>query len=76
MRIFKTVITTTLAICFFSGLFAQKERNGEIAGRIGSKTYTYEEYNSILNNYYQYWQKQGVKLTDDKKKELNNQCWE
>ena len=76
MRIFKTVITTTLAICFISGLFAQKERNGEIAGRIGSKTYTYEEYNSILNNYYQYWQKQGVKLTDDKKKELNNQCWE
>jgi parvulin-like peptidyl-prolyl isomerase len=47
-----------------------------IIGKIGSKTLMHKDYDIALQNYYSYWQNQGIRLTDQKRKELNNQLWE
>ncbi len=58
-------------------LSAQTNRNPKgIVGKINNKTYTYEEFNGILNNYYSYWQSKEGTLSTERKKELNNQCWD
>jgi parvulin-like peptidyl-prolyl isomerase len=59
-------------------LTAQTQKNPKgIVGKINNKTYTYSEYNDILNNYFNYWQtRDGKKLTPERKKELNDRCWE
>jgi len=60
-----------------AGLLAQKKSNPSgVIGKIGSKTYTYGEYNDILTNYYNYWQSREGKLSSDRKKDLNDRCWE
>jgi peptidyl-prolyl cis-trans isomerase D len=59
-------------------LFAQtKLKTSGNVGKINTKTYTYAEYNQLLNNYFNFWQQRdGKKLTSDRKKTLNDQCWE
>lgn len=48
-----------------------------VVGKIDNKTYTYSEYNKILDNYYKYHQNQkGSTLTKEEKADLNNRCWE
>jgi peptidyl-prolyl cis-trans isomerase D len=46
-----------------------------IVGRIDNKAYTLAEYNAILNNYYSFYESQEGKLTPERKKELNDRCW-
>jgi len=58
-------------------LMAQKKTNPSgIVGKIGNKSYNLAEYNEILNNYYNYWQSREGRLSNDRKKELNDRCWE
>lgn len=58
-------------------LSAQTNRNPKgVIGKINNKAYTYEEYNGILDNYYNYWQSREGTLSSERKKELNNKCWE
>lgn len=54
----------------------QVKTSPKIIGKIGDKVYTYDDFNKTLESYYTFWEKKGVKLTPDKKEELNNQCWE
>ncbi len=48
-----------------------------VIGRIDDLSYSFSEYDRILNNYYNYHQNQkGQALTDEEKAGLNNRCWE
>lgn len=76
MRISKKVFQLIFILCLISTLFSQTASKSKTVGKIGSKTYSFEEYDSQLKNYFDYWSKQGTKLTKDKEKELNNQYWE
>jgi len=76
-RIFRTAICITI-LAGLAVLFAENPPNSKgTVGKIDNKTYTYSEYNQILNNYFNFWQsRDGKKLTADRKKQLNDQCWE
>lgn len=76
MRISKKVFQLIFILCLISTLFSQTGNKSKTVGKIGSKTYSYDEYDSQLKNYFDYWSKQGTKLTKEKEKELNNQYWE
>jgi len=73
-----------IAMCILLVLFvaamltAQTKPNPKgVVGKINAKTYTYTEYNDLLNNYWNYWlTRDGKKLSTERKQELNNQCWE
>lgn len=58
-------------------LWAQKPDPKAVVGKIDTKSYTYKEYQGILNNYFSYYGKQqGKTLTVEDKAKLNDQCWE
>lgn len=72
----KRIILLVLVLSFVA-LAAQKPDPKAIVGKIDDKTYTYAEYEKILENYFNYHQNQkGKPLTDDEKMDLNNRCWE
>ncbi len=75
MKSIRLFISIMLLFSFIL-LIAQSKSPTKVVGKIGDKTYTYEEYNNILENYYSFWQKKGEKLDNSKKQELNNKCWE
>lgn len=55
----------------------EKTSPNSLIGKIGDKSYTYAEYNKILENYYSFHSsRQGGKLSPEDKARLNNQCWE
>ncbi len=57
--------------------YAQKKDDKAQIGKIGTKSYSYGEYNNILENYFNFHSaRQGGKLSDEDKARLNNQCWE
>ncbi len=66
----------TMLLMALSALLAATPESMGIIGKIGTKTYKHSDYDKLLNNYFNYWQNQGQKVTDQKKKELNNQLWE
>lgn len=58
-------------------LWAQKPDPKAVVGKIDTKSYTYKEYQGILENYFSYYGKQqGKTLTVEDKAKLNDQCWE
>lgn len=73
----RTALCILIIAMLCSALMAQRKTSpGGIVGKIGSKTYTYAEFNEILDNYYNYWQSREGRLTSDRRKELNDRCWE
>jgi parvulin-like peptidyl-prolyl isomerase len=59
------------------GLYAQKPDPKAIVGTIQDKSYTYEEYSKILENYFNYWKSTSQrKLGTEDAAKLNDQCWE
>ncbi|HNX01219.1 MAG TPA: SurA N-terminal domain-containing protein, partial [Candidatus Cloacimonadota bacterium] len=48
----------------------------QVVGVIGTKKIYLDEYKTMLNNYIQYWQNKGEKITPDSKKTYNNRLWE
>ncbi|MFO7659769.1 MAG: peptidylprolyl isomerase [Candidatus Cloacimonadaceae bacterium] len=73
----RTALCIMIIMFLAVSLAAQKKTNpGGIVGKIGSKSYTFAEYNEILNNYFNYWQSREGRLSTDRKKELNDRCWE
>lgn len=67
-----------LALSAISVLCADTKPNPNgVVGKINNKTYTYSEYNELLNNYYNFWQtRDGKTLSAERKQALNNQCWD
>jgi len=54
----------------------EKAAPSSVVGKIDNRTITYAEYNQMLSNFTNAQQARGVKITEDKRKELNNQLWE
>jgi hypothetical protein len=63
-----------LAVC--TVLAGLKTDPKGIVGKINNKSYTLAEYNGILDNYFSFWSGREGKLSADRKKELNDRCWE
>lgn len=58
-------------------LWAVKPDPKAVVGKIDNETYTYSEYDKILNNYISYYEKQqGKTFTDEEKGQYNDRCWE
>ncbi|HOD17286.1 MAG TPA: peptidylprolyl isomerase [Candidatus Cloacimonadota bacterium] len=75
-KYFRITLTVLLMQAVCTLLLSLKTDPKGIVGKIDNKTYTFEEYNNILNNYYNYWSAREGKLSAERKKELNDQCWE
>lgn len=76
MKFSRKMVLLFIAVSLIFSLNAQNKQNTKIVGKIGTKTYSYNEFNQIFTNYLKFYEDKGTKLTPDKKKELNNQCWE
>lgn len=74
---FKITLALTLLLLVGASLFGALKKDPKgVVGKIGTKTLTYAEYNQILENYFDFWSKRdGKALTPDRKKTLNEQCW-
>ncbi len=75
MKQIRILICAAAILTVSLGLFGLKTNPGGIVGKIDGKAYTYAEYNGILNNYYSYFQSREGKLSADRKKQLNDNCW-
>lgn len=76
-RMIRTALVLIVMMTMAFGLAAQLKTNPKgIVGKIENKSYTFEEYNSILDNYYSYWQAREGRLNAERKKELNNRLWD
>lgn len=75
MKKTRALLCLILVLGAVTGLMALKTNPNGIVGKIDNKAYTLSEYNSILNNYYNYWQSREGRLSADRKKELNDQLW-
>nr|HPH61875.1 hypothetical protein [Candidatus Syntrophosphaera sp.] len=67
-----------LALLLAAAVLGAKDPDPKaVVGKIDDKTFSYAEYNKILDNYYKYHQTQkGSALTKEEKADLNNRCWE
>ena len=75
----KRFIETLILVCMLGcySLYAQKTDPKAVVGKIQDKTYTYGEYDKILENYFNYWKStQKRKLGTEDAAKLNDQCWE
>ena len=57
-------------------LWAQKPDPKAIIGKIDDKAYTYAEYETILSNYFKFYNPHNKKLSVEEQARLNDQCWE
>ncbi len=72
----RSIVCALLVLSLAAGLSGLKKDPKGIVGKIDNKSYTFTEYNGILDNYYNFWQSREGRLSADRKKELNDRCWD
>jgi peptidyl-prolyl cis-trans isomerase D len=72
---FTLIIVMVLAAATVCAVDLKTNPKG-IVGKIDNKTYTLSEFNGILSNYISYYESREGKLSAERKKELNDRCWE
>jgi peptidyl-prolyl cis-trans isomerase D len=76
-KTFRTALVIAIIVSAAVALSAQLKTNPKgVVGKIGNKTYTLAEYKEILDNYYRYYESREGRLSSERKKELNERCWE
>ncbi|MDZ4122236.1 MAG: SurA N-terminal domain-containing protein, partial [Candidatus Cloacimonadaceae bacterium] len=73
----KTKLLPILMILMLACLSATGPKSNATIGKIGDRTFTYDEYNRILENYFNHHSGgKSQTLSPEEKARLNNQCWE